>query len=53
MFSIGQSKCIAMFRVTSTIDINAPTRSLLAVETKSSLFQWLAHLNNKNNVCKQ
>ena len=30
-----------------------PTRASLAVETKGLLFLWLAHLNNKSNVCKQ
>ena len=33
--------------------INVPTRASLAVETKALLFPWLAHLNNKSNVCKQ
>ena len=36
----------ATFLVTSPIDINVPTRGLLAVGTKSSL-------SNKKNVCKQ
>ena len=30
-----------------------PTRASLVVETKGLLFLWLAHLNNKSNVCKQ
>ena len=30
-----------------------PSRALLAVETKGLLFLWLAHLNNKSDVCKQ
>ena len=30
--------------------INVPTTGLLALETVGSFFQWLAHLNDKNNV---
>ena len=33
--------------------INVPTRASLAIETMGLLFLWLAHLNNKSNVCKQ
>ena len=39
--------------LTSPIVINVPTRASLTVETKGLLFLWLAHLNNKSNVCKQ
>ena len=39
--------------LTFPIVINEPTRASLAIETKGLLFQWLAHLNNKSNVCKQ
>ena len=39
--------------LTSTIVINVPTIASLAVKTKDLLFLWLAHLNNKNNVCIQ
>ena len=28
-------------------------RASLAVETKVLLFCWLAHLNNRKNICKQ
>ena len=31
---------------------NLATIVSLAVETKGLLFLWLAHLNNKSNVCK-
>ena len=44
---------IAKISVTSPIVINMPTRELLAVKTKSSFVSRFAHLNNKNNVCKQ
>ena len=30
--------------------INVPTTGLLTLETVGSFFQWLAHLNDKNNV---
>ena len=30
--------------------INVPTTGLLALETVGPFFQWLAHLNDKNNV---
>ena len=55
-------KCVTISRsfvrvgkisLTSPIVINVPTRASLAVETKGLLFLWLAHLNNKSNVCKQ
>ena len=39
--------------LTSPIVINVPIRVSLAVETKDLLFLWMAHLNNKSNVCKQ
>ena len=44
---------IAKISLTSPVVINVPTRASLAVETKVLLFQGLAHLNNKNSVCKQ
>ena len=39
--------------LTSPAVINVQTRVILAVETKGVLFLWLAHLNNKRNVCQQ
>ena len=39
--------------LTSPTVINVPTRASLADQTKGFLFLWLAHLNNKNTVCKQ
>ena len=36
-----------MFLVTSPIDINEPTRGLLAVETMHAIVQWVANLNIK------
>ena len=39
--------------LTSPIVINVTTRASLVVETKGLVFLWLAHLNNKSNVCKQ
>ena len=44
---------IGKISLTSPIVINVLTRTSLAVETKELLFLWLAHLNNKSNVCKQ
>ena len=44
---------IRKISLTSPMVINVPTRTSLAFETKSLLFLWLAHLNNKANVCKQ
>ena len=44
------SATIAILPVTSSIDINVPTRDPLAVETKSSFVLWLANLNNKTNL---
>ena len=44
---------IAKISLTSPIVIKVPTTASLAVETKGILFLWLAHLCNKNNVCKQ
>ena len=41
---------IAMFLVTSSIVINMPTRTWLAVETITSFVPWLANLNIKRNV---
>ena len=46
IFPIGT----AILPVTSSIDINVPTRDPLAVETKSSFVLWLANLNNKTNL---
>ena len=37
----------------SPVVIAMSTRASLAVETKGVLLQWLAHLNNKSNVCEQ
>ena len=31
---------------------NVPTTASLTVKTKGLLFPWLAHLENKSNVCK-
>jgi len=39
----------AMSFVTSPIDIDVPTKGLLAAKTDF----FLAHLNNKKDVCKQ
>ena len=47
----GQKWLVVMFRVTSPIVINVPTRGLLAVETMHAIVRWLANLNI--NVCKQ
>ena len=44
---------IEILTVTSSIVINVPTRSLLAVETKNSFVLWLANLNIKRIVYKQ
>ena len=41
---------IAMFRVTSPIDINVPTRGLLAVETESS-FVFMVGTFEKQKGC--
>ena len=46
-------KTKAKITLTSPIVMNVPTRASLAVETKGLLFLWLAHLNNKSNVCKK
>ena len=48
-----QSSQIAILTVTSPIVINVPTRGLLAVETKDSLFCGWQNLNIKRLVCKQ
>ena len=39
-----------MFLVTSPIDINVPTRGLLAVETMHAIVQWLKNLIIKRNM---
>ena len=36
--------------MTSPIDINVPTRTLLDAETKGSFIRWLANLNIKRNL---
>ena len=47
------SRIIGKISLTSPIFIYVPTRASSVVETKGLLFLWLAHLNNKRNVCKQ
>ena len=42
---------IGKISLMSPVVLNVPTRASLAVETKGLLFLWLAHLNNKRNVC--
>ena len=44
---------IEKISLTSPVVINVLTRASLAVEIKGLLFLWLAHLDNKRNVCKQ
>ena len=44
---------IGKISLTPLIVINVPTRASLAVKTKGLLFGWLAHLNDKSNVCRQ
>ena len=50
---LNDNNVIGKISLTSPIVINVSTRALLAVETKSLLFVWLEHLNNKSNVCKR
>ena len=38
--------------LTSPVVINEPTKASLTVATMALLSLWLAHLNNKSNVCK-
>ena len=42
---------VVVLTLTSLTDVNVPTRSALVLETK--FVSPVAHLNNKNNVCKQ
>ena len=44
---------IAKISMTSSININASTRALLAGETKASFVRWLANLKIDVDVCKQ
>ena len=44
---------IAIFKLTSPLDINLLSRSELALVTKYSLVFLVTNLNNKNNVFKQ
>ena len=50
------NKNITKMALTSHFDIDVPTKGLLAVKTESFGLvvgtNWLAHLNNKQNVCK-
>ena len=41
---------IAMFRVTSPVVINVPTRGLLSVETMTTFVRWLANSNINRNI---
>lgn len=43
---------IGKMLLTRPIANNVPTRASLTVKTKGLLFPWLAHLENKSNVCK-
>jgi len=42
IITVTSTSIIAILTVTSPIDINVPTRGLLAVETKDSFVLWLA-----------
>lgn len=44
---------IAIFKLTSPLDINLLSRSELALVTKYSLVFLVTNVNNKNNVFKQ